>query len=746
MPTLPRLGLVRVIAGGERGAYHVGVLPPDRSEPEIGAIESEPGPDRIPVWVGADGMLRLGDGASPAAGSSFGTRVRSWLDAVGRRGAYRGERDLARMAWWLRRQRTRMRVDLAADPPSGYVYVAPGDGRIPLFEGVHPTTGDQLLATDSREVEDRGYGWARLLGYIDAPVAPPATGPDGRPRVRSPATAAQPVAGDRYRPPCPGACIDEPGPLAEVDPLSTRVRGWAMFPSESVTRVELTIDGRPAGLARLALPRLDVAALCACADAPISGWEFELHASPAIPAGRPITLGGTVHGSAGRTVRLPSVTVHAAKPRVPRALDDTEAPASRSALESNGHLGSTPARRHSARTGDRLDVLVFTHSLTYGGAQLWLVELLERLSRGDLRLTLVSPADGPLRGRLERAGVAVEVFPQPGWAHREYEAHVAHLTAFAASRAFDLVIGNTVGVFYGIEVAAQLGLPSILAVHESFDPAAYCAHVLVPHDLAVFERLRVALRSASTIVFEAAATRALYLPYADPERLVAMPYGIELDAIERFRSTLTRDQARSALGLDREKKVVLCLGTMEPRKSQASLARAFAPVAERHPDALLALVGRSDDVWGAQYAEPLAEHLWRAGMQDRVLIRPLTADPFEWHVAADVLVCASDNESLPRVILEAMAFERLVVSTDIFGIPEVIEDGVTGFLCRSRDEHDISEKLSEALAMRPQHQEIRSAAAERVRRRHDAAVYAAAFRDLIDATVDERPAVTRLTP
>jgi hypothetical protein len=44
-----------------------------------------------------------------------------------------------------------------------------------------------------------------------------------------------------------------------------------------------------------------------------------------------------------------------------------------------------------------------------------------------------------------------------------------------------------------------------------------------------------------TIVFEAAATRALYIPYADSERLVAMPYGIELDAIERFRSTLTRD-------------------------------------------------------------------------------------------------------------------------------------------------------------------------------------------------------------
>ena len=721
----------------------MGVLPQDRSKHEIGAIESEPGPDRIPVWVGADGMLRVGDGAPPGAGSSLGRRVRSWLEAAGRRGAYRGERDLARMAWWLRRRRTRVRVDPAVDPPSGYVYVAPGDGRIPLFEGVHPTTGDQLLATDSREVEDRGYGWARLLGYIDAPVAPPGADQDELP---APAMAGEAVAGARYRPPVQGASIDEPAPLAEVDPLSTCVRGWAMFPSESVTRVELTVDGQPVGLARLGIPRPDVAALDDRADAPISGWEFELAANPAIPTGRPITLGGTVHGSAGRTLRLPSVTVHAAEPRVPRAFDATPPPGLRLALDSDDDLVSMLARRRSTSTDDRLNVLVFTHSLTYGGAQLWLVELLERLSGGDLRLTLVAPADGPLRGRLERAGVAVEVFPQPGWAHPDYETHVARLMAFAASQAFDVVIANTINVVYGIEVAARLELPSILAVHESFDPAAYWAHFLFPHDPAVFERLRVALASASAIVFEAAATRALYLPYADPERLVAMPYGIELDAIERFRSTLTRDQARSALGVDREKKVVLCLGTIEPRKSQASLARAFGRVAERHRDAVLALIGRTDDVGGAQYAAALAEHLWRAGMQDRVLVRPLTADPFQWHVAADVVVCASDNESLPRVILEAMAFERLVVSTDIFGIPEVVEDGVTGYLCRSRDEHDMCEKLSEALAMRPEHQEIRSAAAERVRRRHDAAVYAGAFRDLIDATVDERPAVWSLAP
>jgi glycosyltransferase involved in cell wall biosynthesis len=521
-----------------------------------------------------------------------------------------------------------------------------------------------------------------------------------------------------------------------------------MFPSESVTRVELTVDGQPVGLARVGLPRPDVAALCRCADAPISGWEYELGANPGVPASGSVTLAGTVYGSAGGTFPLPSVTVNmATQTRAPRKAAENAPPTQQLAMlgGSEDRVVSAPPGRHSARADNGLNILVFTHMLTYGGAQLYLVELLERLSQHGLRFTVVSAADGPLRERLERAGAAVHLFPGPGpWEHHMYDARVAELTSFAAPRAFDLVIVNTIGVFYGLEVAARLELPSILAAHESLELGAFWAHHLVPHDPAVFDRLNSALASASTVVFEAAATRELFLPYADPERLVTMPYGIDLGAIDRFRSKVTRRAARSALGIGLEKKVLLCLGTIEPRKSQASLARAFARVAERCPDALLALVGPGNYPGTARYVDGLTQHLLRAGMLDRVLIAPLTPNPFEWHVAADVLVCASDNESLPRVILEAMAFGTIVVSTDVFGIPEVVEDGVTGFLCRSRDEHEIAEKLIDVLITRREHREICAAAVERVSQRHDADAYAARFQDLIDAIVGERQVVSSL--
>jgi glycosyltransferase involved in cell wall biosynthesis len=516
-----------------------------------------------------------------------------------------------------------------------------------------------------------------------------------------------------WPPPCPGADIEEPDPGARVDRLSAVVRGWAMFPAESVSRVEISVDGRPVGLARLGLPRTDVAALCGCSDAPISGWELELATVPDLPAGRPVTLACTAFGSKGGKAVSPSVAIH---------------------MKERGRVPEVGPSRvvRAPRVPQRLDVLVFTHSLTYGGAQLYLAELLERLTRRECRFTVLSGADGPLRGRLEEAGVDVHVSPGPAlWEHHAYDERVDELVAFAGSRKLDLVVVNTIGMFHGLEVAARLGLPSILAAHESLDAGVFWSRHLWPHDPAIFERLRGALASATATVFEAAATRELFLPYADPARLLTLPYGIDLGAVDRFRARVTRDAARSALGIDLDRRLVLCLGTIEHRKAQASLARAFGRVSERFPDALLALVGRLDEGWTASYAAGLYEHLLRAGMLEAVLVRPLTPDPFLWHTAADVLVCASDNESMPRVILEAMAFGTPVVATDVFGIPEVVEDGVTGFLVRARDEGEIVEVLTRVLAAPDGHREVCAAASEVVRRRHDADAYAERFRGLM---------------
>src|SRR5262249_18704496 len=159
-----------------------------------------------------------------------------------------------------------------------------------------------------------------------------------------------------------------------------------------------------------------------------------------------------------------------------------------------------------------------------------------------------------------------------------------------------------------------------------------------------------------------------------------------------------RSQARRWLDIDHEATVVLCLGTIEPRKGQTSLAMAFAAVADAHPCAVLALVGETDVEELADVNDALRRFTDRAGLGSRVRIAPVTPFPYEWLAAADVMVLASDVESLPRVILEAMAFELPVVATSIFGVTEIIEHGSTGYLCRPRDLGELTAALDAVLS------------------------------------------------
>ena len=217
------------------------------------------------------------------------------------------------------------------------------------------------------------------------------------------------------------------------------------------------------------------------------------------------------------------------------------------------------------------------------------------------------------------------------------------------------------------------------------------------------------------------------------------PYGMELEAIDRYRDEVDPAAARERLGLPQDATVVLCLGTLEPRKGQAVLAQAFGAIASRHPDAILAIVG---DL-GGEYSTGLHAYLDRAGLGDQVRVEPLATDPYAWHVAADVFALASDIESSPIVVLEAMAFGTPVVATAVFGVPELIEDGTHGYLCEASDIDSLGTALERALDD-PARDEVGRAGERRVRERHDPDRYAermsALMAGLVEGGAPARPA------
>jgi glycosyltransferase involved in cell wall biosynthesis len=155
---------------------------------------------------------------------------------------------------------------------------------------------------------------------------------------------------------------------------------------------------------------------------------------------------------------------------------------------------------------------------------------------------------------------------------------------------------------------------------------------------------------------------------------------------ERFRP-LDRAECCRTLGLDVNRQRILYVGNLLPVKGPTVLARA----AERIREADVIFVG--------------------TGSEKLAIGRCVGARPHEeiplWMNACDVLCLPSLSEGLPNVALEAMACGLPVVASRVGGIPEIVRDGVNGFLVPPSDPDALAHALRQAFTIKWNHQAIR---------------------------------------
>lgn len=507
--------------------------------------------------------------------------------------------------------------------------------------------------------------------------------------------------------PAAGGSLDAPLDGATVERGVLTVSGWASFPAAATARIEVELGGHSLGLAQLGVPRPDVAGELGRPAAAISGFTLSCHLRTWPGPDGEAELRVTAVSVAGARLELGAATIAIAPaPAIP-----------------------APARREPpVPSGRGRRVLVCTHQLCLGGASRYLVETLEALrQREAIDPVVFSPLGGPSRAMLEDLGIPVHVSgPLPLDDLDAYEGRVEELYAWAAPQGFEAAFVNTVSPLTaaGAEVAGRLGIPAIWAIHESFEPGTLWTGC----EERVRDRVGEAMRGAALAVFQAEATARIYEPHL-PGRCLTIPYGMDLGPVDSLRQGFDRDAERARLGVPPDADLVLCVGEIGPRKAQAQLAQAFDLVADDHPRARLALAGAGDTA----STRALAAWVASAGSAERIELIPTTPEIQHWYGVADLVVCAARIESLPRAVPEAMAWELPVLATRVFGIPELIEDGVNGWLCEAGDTAILAAALDRALsAPAAERQRIGRAGREQLERRHDMDAYAAALAALFE--------------
>jgi len=181
---------------------------------------------------------------------------------------------------------------------------------------------------------------------------------------------------------------------------------------------------------------------------------------------------------------------------------------------------------------------------------------------------------------------------------------------------------------------------------------------------------------------------------ASRQHLVVIHNGIDMSLFRP--SPEARGGTRGSLGLANDEFLWLTIGRLAEQKAYPNLFRAFSALLERFPRSRLLVVGR-----GPLRAD-LEDLVRRSGLQANISFLGFRSDVPSLLAAADAFVMASRYEGMPNAVIQALATGLPVVGTDVGGMPELIQDGVNGYLVPPAEPDDLASAMSKLALATPQ--------------------------------------------
>jgi glycosyltransferase involved in cell wall biosynthesis len=173
--------------------------------------------------------------------------------------------------------------------------------------------------------------------------------------------------------------------------------------------------------------------------------------------------------------------------------------------------------------------------------------------------------------------------------------------------------------------------------------------------------------------------------FAVPESRLRVIYNsIDVEALTR----LEVDASNTAVPYGKPK--IISVGSLYSVKGHRFLLRALKEILRHYPGCQLEILGEGQErAFLTEYAKEL-------GIESHVHM-PGIRIPFASVAEADVFVLPSLREGIPAALLEAMALRVPVIASSVGGVPEIVEDGVSGFLVRPGNWEEIADRVLDLL-------------------------------------------------
>jgi glycosyltransferase involved in cell wall biosynthesis len=193
--------------------------------------------------------------------------------------------------------------------------------------------------------------------------------------------------------------------------------------------------------------------------------------------------------------------------------------------------------------------------------------------------------------------------------------------------------------------------------------------------------LRYTLRKADRVISVCSALKEVMIELGiPPAKITIVPNGVDVKKFYR----ISKAAARKDLGISEDRKVIVSVGNLIPRKGYDLLIRAIKILIARFglDNPCVAIVGEGPS------KRELEKLISALGLNDQVRLVGAVPhkDLHRWYSAADVSCLTSSREGWPNVLLESVACGTPVVAAKTWGVPEVITSDQIGLLAERTEE------------------------------------------------------------
>jgi len=329
-------------------------------------------------------------------------------------------------------------------------------------------------------------------------------------------------------------------------------------------------------------------------------------------------------------------------------------------------------------------ILYLNDAVEIGGGEKNLLSIINRLDQSCWKPIVTCPAKGSFSKILEERGIQIEFVKFPDW--RKFKDFPLRMGTFW--KLFNIVQRERVRIIHansppwfpvGWFVAKYFNVPTVVSVQGPLPPKRVRQFYLNRADLVV-----PISRDLESRVLKGGVAK---------ERVQLIYSGIDCQDFAQRGMPDSFSSQRERYGIGENEFVMGCVANLAPYKGQDILLKAFKLVLEKCAAIHCMFVGRDTDVFGME-VKKMAKQV---GIAHCTHFTGFQMDIRPFLETMDLVVLPSRSEGLGIVLLEAMAMHKPIVATQVGGIPEIIEDRVSGLLCPKEDPEALAQTILELI-------------------------------------------------